>query len=289
LSRQLYDLFLDAHRQYSCAYFPSGQEDLDTAQLKKLELIAAKLLIKPGQRVLDIGSGWGGLSLYLAKHHNCEVTGLTLSKEQLQYAIPEAKDAGLANKVHYHLRDYRDQTGTFDRIVSIGMFEHVGIGHFDEYFNQIANGLSDHGVALLHTIGRSDGPGITNPWIQKYIFPGGYIPALSEIVKSIERNGLIITDIEILRLHYAETVRHWRERFMENWDKAASLYDERFCRMWEFYLASSEASFRHMDNVVFQIQMAKRHDAVPLARDYIFDRLRDSGRHNDNKSDLRAA
>ena len=169
------------------------------------------------------------------------------------------------------------------------MFEHVGIGHFGEFFGKIATLLDDHGVALLHTIGRSDGPGITNPWIQKYIFPGGYIPALSEIVRAIERSGLIITDLEVLRLHYAETLRHWRSRFMANWDKAAALYDERFCRMWEFYLASSEASFRHMDNVVFQIQMAKRQDAVPLARDYITDCLRESGRQFEKQDNSRAA
>lgn len=287
LSRELYDLFLDANRQYSCAYFPTGQEDIETAQLKKLQLIASKLLIKPGQHVLDIGSGWGGLSLYLSKHFDCDVTGLTLSEEQLQYAAPKANEAGLAPKTHYHLRDYRHQTGKFDRIVSVGMFEHVGVNHFNEYFGQISSLLTDDGVALLHTIGRTDSPGITNPWIQKFIFPGGYIPALSEIVKSIERSGLIITDIEILRLHYAQTLKHWRERFLANREKAAELYDEQFCRMWEFYLAASEASFRHMDNVVFQIQLAKRQDAVPLARNYIFGHQRESDRFNENQSTQR--
>ncbi|MEX2450167.1 MAG: cyclopropane-fatty-acyl-phospholipid synthase family protein [Rhodospirillales bacterium] len=269
LSRELYDLFLDSARQYSCAYFPTGEETLDAAQQKKLEHIAAKLLVEPKQKILDIGSGWGGLALHLAKHHDCDVTGLTLSQEQIRFAGPRAEESGLANKVHYHLRDYRAQTGTFDRIVSIGMFEHVGVNHFDEYFGKMAGLLTDRGVALLHTIGRSDGPGVTNPWIRKYIFPGGYIPALSEIVGAVERAGLVITDIEVLRLHYADTLRHWRERFMANWDKAKMLYDERFCRMWEFYLVASEASFRYMDNVVFQIQIAKRQDAVPLTRDYI--------------------
>lgn len=276
LSRELYDLFLDSNRQYSCAYYPSGDEDLETAQRKKLQLIGAKLQIEPGQHVLDIGSGWGGLSLYLAENYQCDVTGLTLSEEQIEYAVPHANENGLADKTHYHLRDYREQTGQFDRIVSVGMFEHVGVNHFDDYFGQIASLLDDRGIALLHTIGRTDGPGITNPWIQKYIFPGGYIPALSEIVQAIERSGLIITDLEVLRLHYAKTLHHWRERFMANWDKAAALYDERFCRMWEFYLAASEASFRYMDSVVFQIQLAKRQDAVPLTRDYITDRQRES-------------
>ena len=247
-------------------------------------MIAAKLLIKPGQKVLDIGSGWGGLSLYLTKHYDCEVTGLTLSKEQLSYAAPKAKDAGLANKIHYHLRDYRKQTGKFDHIVSVGMFEHVGIGHFDEYFGQVSTSPNEQGIALLHTIGRSDGPGITNPWIQKYIFPGGYIPALSEFVQSIERSGLVITDIEVLRLYYAKTARHWRKRFMSNWNKAAELYDERFCRMWEFYFAASVASFHHMDNVVFQIQLAKHHDSVPFVRDYLIAQGQEHGRGEGQKS-----
>ncbi|MEL0106948.1 MAG: cyclopropane-fatty-acyl-phospholipid synthase family protein [Rhodospirillaceae bacterium] len=289
LSREFYDLFLDPKRQYSCAYYPNGDEDLETAQMKKIQLIASKLLIKPGHNVLDIGSGWGGLSLYLAKKFDCNVTGLTLSKEQFDYAIPRARNAGLAEKTHYHLRDYRQQTGHFDRIVSIGMFEHVGVNHYGEYFAKVSDLLTDHGVALVHTIGRSDGPGITNRWIQKYIFPGGYIPALSEIVQAIEKSGLIITDLEVLRIHYAKTLRHWRESFMANWGQAATLYDKRFCRMWEFYLAASEASFHYMDNVVFQIQMAKRHDAVPLARDYIIDRQRESNREYRTRSGSQAA
>ncbi len=276
LSGKFYELFLDTDRQYSCAYYQTGMESLDIAQEKKKRHIAAKLAVEPGQRVLDIGSGWGGLALYLAKNTNCYVTGLTLSNEQLNYAVPRTVNQGLSNRIQFHLRDYREQTGTFDRIVSVGMFEHVGVDHFHDFFGKIHELLSENGIAVLHTIGRTDGPGSTNPWIRKFIFPGGYIPALSEIVRSLEKAGLIITDIEILRLHYAETLRHWRERFLQNWQKAAELYDERFCRMWEFYLAGSEASFRYMDNVVFQIQIAKKQDSAPLTRDYITDKDRES-------------
>ena len=289
LSCELYDLFLDTRRQYSCAYFPTGNEDLETAQLRKLQLITSKLLIEPEQQVLDIGSGWGGLALHLAKQEQCTVTGLTLSEEQLHFAVSRAQKIGMENQTNFQLRDYRNQSGKFDRIVSVGMFEHVGIGHYGEYFDKIAALLDDQGIALLHTIGRSDGPGITNPWIRKYIFPGGYIPALSEIVRAIEQSGLIITDLEVLRLHYAETLRYWRSRFMANWNEAVSLYDERFCRMWEFYLVSSEVSFRFMDNVVFQIQLAKRHDAVPLVRNYIMDRPGESARQYKSEDHSRAA
>ena len=269
LSDDLYGLFLDSDRQYSCAYFRHGDEDLETAQEAKKRHIARKLLLAPGHKVLDIGSGWGGLALHLATQHGADVTGMTLSNEQFKVSESRARGAGLEESVRFFLRDYREQEGSFDRIVSVGMFEHVGIGHFRTFFDKMRALLNDDGVALLHTIGRSDPPGITDPWIRRYIFPGGYIPALSEILPAIERAGLCVTDIEVLRLHYAETLRHWRHRFLANRDRAKALYDERFCRMWEYYLATSEMAFRHLHTVVFQIQITKRQDAVPLTRDYM--------------------
>jgi len=269
LSSDLYDLFLDSGRQYSCAYFPSSETGLEEAQELKKRHIAAKLLIEPGHRVLDIGCGWGGLALYLARETGALVTGLTLSVEQLKYANQTARNAGLSDRVEFHLRDYRDQTGVFDRIVSVGMFEHVGITHFRKFFAQVHDLLAENGIALLHTIGRMDGPGVTDPWIRKYIFPGGYLPALSEIMPAVEKSQLWTTDIEILRLHYAETLKHWRMRFLANRDRAARLYDERFCRLWEYYLTVSEITFRYLATTVFQIQMAKEQAAVPLTRDYI--------------------
>ena len=293
LSGELYGLFLDSDRQYSSAYFRTGSEDLDTAQLDKKRHIAAKLLLKPGAKGLDIGSGWGGLALHLAREYDVEVTGLTLSSEQLAYAEARAAREGLAGRVRFALRDYRDETGTYDRIVSVGMFEHVGVNYFRRFFAQVRDRLTPDGIALLHTIGRTQIPRRTDPWIRKYIFPGGYVPALSEVSRAIEHERLETTDIEILRLHYAETLRHWRRRFLANRDRVKALYDERFCRMWEFYLAISEASFRHLDSVVFQLQMAKRRDAVPLVRDYLF--RPDSGREGPRlrvvpgRSDPRAA
>jgi cyclopropane-fatty-acyl-phospholipid synthase len=271
LSGELYRFFLDADRQYSCAYFRTGSEDLDTAQLDKKHHIAAKLLLQPGMKVLDIGSGWGGLALHLARENGVDVTGLTLSSEQLAYAEARARREGLADRVRFALRDYRDETGTYDRIVSVGMFEHVGVNHFRRFFAQVRDRLTPDGIALLHTIGRSQRPGRTDPWIRKYIFPGGYIPALSEVSRAIERERLETTDVEVLRLHYAETLRHWRQRFLANRARVRAIYDERFIRMWEFYLAISEVSFRYLDSVVFQIQLAKRRDAVPLVRDYLYD------------------
>ncbi len=269
LSSALYDLFLDSDRQYSCAYFTHPEAGLEEAQESKKHHITAKLLIEPGHKVLDIGCGWGGLAMYLARETGAEVTGLTLSVEQLKYARKSALDAGLSERVKFYLRDYREQTGVFDRIVSVGMFEHVGIDHFHRFFTQVWNLLTDDGVALLHTIGRSDGPGSTDPWIRKYIFPGGYMPALSEIMPAVEKTGLWTTDIEVLRLHYAETLRHWRQRFLANRDKAERLYDERFCRLWEYYLTVSEITFRYLATTVFQFQLTKAQDAVPLTRDYI--------------------
>jgi cyclopropane-fatty-acyl-phospholipid synthase len=269
LSGALYDLFLDTDRQYSCAYFSSPRDTLEEAQQQKRRHIGAKLLLQPGMRVLDIGSGWGGLSLWLADRFGVAVTGITLAEKQLAMSRERAAQRSLAHRAQFFLRDYRKEAGEYDRIVSIAMFEAVGILHYDEFFGCLRDRLTDQGVALLHTIGRVDGPGTTNPWIRKYIFPGGYTPALSEIVSAVERAGLIITDIEILRLHYADTLRHWRERFLANRERAKEIYDERFCRMWEFYLAGCEMSFRYHGMVVFQLQMAKRIDAVPLTRDYI--------------------
>jgi len=269
ISRQLYEMFLDADRQYSCAYFEAADDSLEAAQYAKKRHLAAKLFLKPGQRVLDIGCGWGGLGLYLASEAECQVTGITLSSEQLKVARERAAAAHIDGRVDFELRDYRFQEGRFDRIVSVGMFEHVGVNHYTEFFTKVGSLLADDGVAMLHTIGRTDGPGFTDPWIRKYIFPGGYIPALSEVTRAIERTGLIVTDVEVLRLHYAETCAHWQARFQAHRDEARALYDERFCRMWEYYLATSEAAFRHLNTVVFQIQMAKELTALPLTRDYV--------------------
>lgn len=269
LSGELYDLFLDADRQYSCAYFRTGNDSLEAAQDNKKRHIGAKLLLNPGAKVLDIGSGWGGLGLYLARAGAGEVHGVTLSTEQHELSNRRAAEAGLSNRVKFHLRDYREQTGKFDRIVSVGMFEHVGVRHYPEFFAKVRDLLADDGVALLHSIGRSDGPGVTNPWVRKYIFPGGYAPALSEVLPVVERAGLWVTDIEILRLHYADTLREWRRRFNRARDQIRKIYDERFCRMWEFYLAGSEVAFRREGLMVFQMQLAKRVDAVPRTRDYI--------------------
>ncbi len=269
LSGELYDLFLDSDRQYSCAYFPTPEMSLDDAQRAKKKHIMAKLRLEPGQKVLDIGSGWGGLALSMAQEYDVDVTGITLSEEQLKVARQRAEDAQLAHKVRFELCDYRQLAGRFDRIVSVGMFEHVGVGYFQTFFNRIRDLLSDQGIALLHAIGRSAGPGATNPWIRKYIFPGGYTPAISEVLPKVERAGLLVTDIEFLFPHYADTLRHWAKRFAGNRAKAAQIYDERFCRMWEFYLTGAETAFRHQGLMVFQMQMAKNAAAVPRTRDYI--------------------
>ncbi|MYZ48420.1 SAM-dependent methyltransferase [Propylenella binzhouense] len=269
LDERLYRLFLDSDLQYSCAYFETPESDLEEAQWAKKRHIAAKLLLEPGLEVLDIGSGWGGLGLFMAERTGASVTGVTLSTEQHRVSNERARALGLAERAVFELKDYRLLDRQFDRIVSVGMFEHVGVGHYQEFFQTSAKLLKPEGVMLLHSIGRTDGPGSTNPWIEKYIFPGGYTPALSEVLPIIERSGLIVTDIEILRLHYAETLKAWRQRFMARRDEAAAIYDERFCRMWEFYLAGSEAAFRSGDLVVFQIQMSPKQDAVPLTRNYI--------------------
>lgn len=269
LSDTLYDIFLDSDRQYSCAYYMLPDDTLETTQEQKKRHIAAKLLLRSGDRVLDIGSGWGGLALYLARAADVDVTGVTLSSEQHGYSNQRVDKAGLTDRVRFELKDYRHENGRYERIVSVGLFEHVGVGYFQEYFDKMRDLLTDDGVALVHTIGTAGGPDGANAWIRKYIFPGGYSPALSEIVPIIERAGLHITDVEILRLHYAETLKAWRQRFMANCDHVTAIYDERFCRMWEFYLAGCETGFRHSGLVVFQIQVSKRIDTVPLTRDYI--------------------
>ncbi len=269
LSREFYRLFLDEDLQYSCAYFERPDMTLEEAQLAKKRHLAAKMALKPGQQVLDIGSGWGGLGLYLAETFDVDVLGVTLSVEQHSVATDRAHEQGLQNRVHFELRDYRDLQERFDRIVSVGMFEHVGINHYRAFFERVAALLKPDGVMVLHTIGRAGPPTATNPFIRKHIFPGGYIPALSEVMPHIEKAGLFVTDIEVLRLHYAETLRHWRERSMANRDRVLDIYDERFARMWEFYLAGSEAAFRWQDMVVFQIQLAPRNGTLPVTRDYI--------------------
>jgi cyclopropane-fatty-acyl-phospholipid synthase len=269
LDGRLYSLFLDGDQQYSCAYFESPDVSLDDAQLAKKRHLAAKLLLEPGVNVLDIGCGWGGLALYLAEICGAHVTGITLSEEQYRRAQERALERGHAQETTFRLIDYRDVDARFDRIVSVGMFEHVGVGFYNTFFDKCADLLDTNGVMLLHFIGRKSSPGITNPWIAKYIFPGGYIPAISEVLPAIERARLIVTDVEVLQVHYAETLKAWRERFLAHRKEVVRLYDQRFVRMWEFYLASSEMAFRDGDMVVFQVQMTKRKGLTPPTRDYI--------------------
>lgn len=276
LSGTLYEWFLDDDRQYSCGYFRSPDDTLEQAQAQKKAHIAAKLCLKPGMRVLDIGCGWGGMALTLARDHGAVVLGVTLSEEQLKVARHRAEAAGLADRVRFELMDYRLVQGRFDRIVSVGMFEHVGAPQFRTYFRTLRKLLADDGVALVHTIGRVTPPGTTNPWIVKYIFPGGYIPALSEVLAAVEHENLLSADIEVWRLHYAMTLRHWHDRFMAHRDEAARLYDERFVRMWKFYLVASEQTFRFWNNCVFQLQLTRDQRAVPLTRDYLYSRDADA-------------
>ncbi len=272
LDGRLYGLMLDEDRQYSCAYFPDGNETLEEAQAKKKRHIASKLkLDRPGLEVLDIGSGWGGMALYLAREFGARVTGLTLSEEQYSEATNRVLQAGLTDSVSFKLMDYRAWDKPVDRIVSVGMFEHVGVNHYRTFFDKIKTTLRDDGVALIHAIGRADGPGSTNPWIAKYIFPGGYSPALSEVISVVERSGLWATDIEILRLHYAKTLELWRQKFENNKLALRFLYDERFCRMFEFYLTGSELAFRRMGHMNWQLQLTRKLDILPLARDYMLD------------------
>ncbi|MGH7023194.1 MAG: class I SAM-dependent methyltransferase [Caulobacteraceae bacterium] len=269
LSGELYRSFLDADMQYSCAYFERDDMTLEEAQAAKKRHIAAKLALDDGQKVLDIGCGWGGMALTLATAAGVSVEGITLSDEQLATARGRVEAAGLASKVSFSLTDYRDVTGKFDRIVSVGMFEHVGRPNYQAFFDLIAERLTDDGVALIHSIGRFTGPSTTDAFTAKYIFPGGYIPALSEVLPAVERAGLMVTDIEILRRHYAKTLHHWYDRFQARRAEMIALYDERFCRMWEFYLAGAEMGFRWGDHMNFQLQLTKRNDALPLTRDYM--------------------
>lgn len=272
LSNAFFGLFLDSDMQYSCAYFPAPDTTLDAAQAAKKAHIAGKLLLEPGMRVLDIGCGWGGLSLSLARDHGVHVTGITLSANQHRLASERAAKAGLSDRVDIRLADYRSVAGQFDRVVSVGMFEHVGVPQYDTFFRVVRERLVEDGVAMIHTIGRAAPPASTGPWIRKYIFPGGYVPALSEAMSALERHDLWPTDIEVWRLHYAMTLRHWRQRFEANLDTVRAMYDDRFCRMWRYYLVASELSFRLGRQVVFQIQLARQQDAVPLTRDYLYSR-----------------
>jgi cyclopropane-fatty-acyl-phospholipid synthase len=271
IGNDFYRLFLDRGMQYSCAYFTSDADTLEEAQQNKLRLIAAKLDLKPGQRVLDIGSGWGDMALYLGRMADVNVLGVTLSKEQCALANEKAKALGLADRVRFELRDYRDLSESFDRIVSVGMFEHVGVHHYGEFFAKVNDLLTADGVMLLHSIGHMSPPGTASPWLRKYIFPGAYSPALSEVFTSVESNSLWVTDLEFLRVHYAKTLAHWESRFQANRAKVAEMYDERFCRMWEFYLISAEMMFRTGSQLVFHMQLAKKRDAVPIVRDYMID------------------
>ena len=271
LGNDFYRLFLDEGMQYSCAYFLDDDETLEQAQQNKLRLLAAKLDMKPGLRILDIGSGWGDLALYLGSMADVDVTGVTLSKEQHALANEKARAMGLSDRVRFELLDYRKVEGRFDRIVSVGMFEHVGVHHYDEFFAKVNALLEDDGLMVLHSIGHMSPPGTASPWLRKYIFPGAYSPALSEVFTSVEQASLWVTDVEVLRLHYAKTLNHWWRRFEANRDKVAAMYDERFCRMWEFYLVSAEMMFLTGSQMVFHMQLARQRDAAPIVRDYITD------------------
>ena len=270
ISDDLYDLFLDPKRQYSCAYFKSENENLETAQNNKIDHLIKKLNLKPNQKVLDIGSGWGSLAIEIAKKTKCEVTGITLSENQYRYSLNKAKENNLENQVQFKLVDYRNLNKKFDKIVSVGMFEHVGRKFYNTFFRQVNNLLNDGGLALIHTIGSIDGPRDPQPWITKYIFPGGYTPSMSELAPPIEKSGLIISDIEVLRMHYSHTLRHWKERCISNKSKILEMFDEKFFRMWEFYLTSCELAFKWGDQVVFQFQLTKDLTTAPTTRDYIY-------------------
>ena len=270
ISEKLYDLFLDENRQYSCAYFKNDSDTLEQAQSNKIHHIIKKLNIQPNQKVLDVGSGWGTLALAIAKKTNASVTGITLSENQFEYSNNKAKEMNLSNQVDFKLIDYRQLNEKFDRVVSVGMFEHVGRNFYKTYFNTVFKLLNEKGIALIHTIGSSMPPRDPQPWIQKYIFPGGYTPSLSEVAKPIEKSGLIVSDIEVLRMHYAHTLRNWKERFLSKKDIVLGMFDEKFFRMWEFYLASCEMAFKWGDQVVFQLQLSKDNISVPNTRDYIY-------------------
>ena len=270
ISEKLYDLFLDKNRQYSCAYFKNDNDTLEDAQQNKMNHIIRKLNLKNNQKVLDIGSGWGTLAIEIAKQSQCEVTGITLSENQLKYSQSKVRELNLENQVNFKLMDYRELNEKFDRVVSVGMFEHVGRKFYGKYFNKVSDLLSDDGVALIHTIGSVNTPRDPHPWITKYIFPGGYTPSLSEVARPIENSGLIISDMEVLRMHYAHTLRNWKERFIGKKDEVLTMFDEKFFRMWEFYLAGCEMAFKLGDQVVFQFQLTKKLTSVPNTRDYIY-------------------
>jgi cyclopropane-fatty-acyl-phospholipid synthase len=289
LSLALYRQFLDDDLQYSCAYFPDPSISLEDAQQAKKRHIIAKLRLEPGQHVLDVGCGWGGLAMAIARAADVHVRGITLSEEQLRVCRKRVREAGLDSRVTIELRDYREVVGQFDRIVSVGMFEHVGLDCYDAFFSALSRLLANNGIALLHTIGQRGRPVVSNAWMTKYIFPGGYVPAASQLTGAIERAGLWLTDLEILRLHYAETLKRWRERFMTRAAFVEDLYDARFVRMWEFYLAGCEMSFRFGDLMVMQAQLTKRVDAAPLTRDYMVDEERALSGWNDRRGVVRAA
>tara|TARA_B100000029_G_scaffold88176_1_gene78084 strand:+ start:16607 stop:17794 length:1188 start_codon:yes stop_codon:yes gene_type:complete len=270
ISEKLYDLFLDKNRQYSCAYFKNENESLETAQNNKIMHIIKKLNLKPNQKVLDIGSGWGTLAIKIAQETECEVVGITLSENQLNYSNKKAKELNLENQVRFKLMDYRELNEKFDRVVSVGMFEHVGRKFYKKYFNTVNKLLKNDGVALIHTIGSVSQPRDPHPWITKYIFPGGYTPSLSEVSGPIEKSGLIISDLEVLRMHYSHTLRHWKERFISKKEEVHQMFDERFFRMWEFYLTGCEMAFKWGDQVVFQFQLTKDFSSTPNIRDYIY-------------------
>ena len=270
ISDDLYDLFLDPKRQYSCAYFKNENDSLEDAQNNKIDYIIKKLNLKPNQKVLDIGCGWGSLAIEIAKKSQCEVTGITLSENQYKYSINKAKELNVENQVQFKLIDYRQLNEKFDRIVSVGMFEHVGRKYYKTFFNQINKLLNDTGIALIHTIGSVNQPRDPQPWITNYIFPGGYTPSMSEITVPIEKSGLIISDIEVLRMHYSHTLRNWKQRFLNNKSKVLTMFDENFFRMWEFYLTSCEMVFKWNDQVVFQFQLSKDLTSLPTTRDYIY-------------------
>ncbi|MBL6857972.1 MAG: class I SAM-dependent methyltransferase [Pelagibacteraceae bacterium] len=270
VSDDLYFLFLDPLRQYSCGYFKNETDTLEQAQINKIKHIAKKLDLKPDHKVLDIGCGWGYLAIEIAKQHKCNVTGITLSENQYNFAKKKVAELNLSNQVEIKLVDYREIKEKYDRIVSVGMFEHVGRKFYNSFFDKISQLLNSKGVALLHTIGSVDAPRDPQPWITKYIFPGGYTPSLSQIAVPIEKSGLIVTDLEVLKIHYAHTLRHWKERFNLNRDKVLDMFDEQFFRMYEFYLTSCEAAFKFGDQVVYQIQLSKELDTVPSTRDYIY-------------------
>ena len=272
LSDGLFDLFLDSDRQYSCGYFETPNDSLEQAQLAKKHHLAAKLVLdRPGLKMLDIGCGWGGLGIYMHQRAGADVRGLTLSAEQQAHATERVEKLGIADHVRFDLRDYRLENGTYDRIVSVGMFEHVGVRYYVGFFNKLKSLLTEDGLAVVHTIARWDGPSVSNPWLRKYIFPGGYTPSMSEVFAALERTGLKVLDVEFLRLHYAETLKHWSRNFRVNRDKVKDIYDERFCRMWEFYLVGAEIAFRRQDHMVVQLQIARDQEAAPLTRDYMVD------------------